>query len=239
MRARLDLTKRRCQVEIMDEPGLDADRHVHALRGLARINFWSGSAGILWHGLGELTHAGNTLRLLDVASGAGDVPIRLWHKARRAGVVLDVDGCDLSPLAVDFASRQAEACRADVRFFVWNALVDQLVSPYDVVTSSLFLHHLSEEQAITLLRRMAGMARRLVLVNDLRRGLPGFLLAYVGTRLLTTSPVLHTDGPRSVEAAFTLPEVNTLARQAGLEGAVVERRWPCRLLLKWQRGAVT
>jgi hypothetical protein len=56
--------------------------------------------------------------------------------------------------------------------------------------------------------------------------------------LLTTSLVIHTDGPRSVEAAFTLAEVNMLARQAGLEGAVVERRWPCRLLLKWQRGAV-
>ena len=52
---------------------------------------------------------------------------------------------------------------------------------------------------------MADAAGRIVLVNDLVRSLPGFLLlAYPAPRLLTTSAVVHYDGPQSVRAAFTL-----------------------------------
>src|SRR5262249_38607158 len=94
---------------------------------------------------------------------------------------------------------------------------------------------LDEAQAVPFLRRAGAAARRLVLVNDLRRSLAGLLAAYAATRLLTTSPVVHTDGPLSVRAAFTLPEVRELAWQAGLDGATVVRRWPFRFLLMWER----
>jgi SAM-dependent methyltransferase len=237
MALRVDLRKRCCRPEIMDQPGLDARCHREALRGLARINFWSGSARILWRALRRLcpAGAGGPLRLLDLACGAGDVPIRLWHRARRAGMALEVDGCDVSGCAVAHAQKRAAACGTGVRFFAWDALADPLLSGYDVVTSSLFLHHLADDRAVILLQRMARMAGRLVLVNDLRRSLAGFLLACAGTRLLSASRVVHTDGPQSVEAAFTQAEMEDLARRAGLAGAVVEPRWPFRLLLSWER----
>jgi hypothetical protein len=53
--------------------------------------------------------------------------------------------------------------------------------------------------------------------------------------VLTTSAVVHVDGPRSVEAAFTLEEVRALADQAGLENATLARHWPYRFLLAWRR----
>jgi hypothetical protein len=61
------------------------------------------------------------------------------------------------------------------------------------------------------------------------------MLAYVGTRLLSASPIVHVDGPLSVAAAFTCVEAQELARRAGLEGATVARRWPFRFLLTWSR----
>jgi hypothetical protein len=61
------------------------------------------------------------------------------------------------------------------------------------------------------------------------------LLACAGTRLLSRSPVVHVDGPRSVAAAFTPAEALDLAQRAGLTGATVVRRWPCRFLLTWRR----
>jgi 2-polyprenyl-3-methyl-5-hydroxy-6-metoxy-1,4-benzoquinol methylase len=175
------------------------------------------------------------LRVLDLATGAGDLPIRLWHKARRAHIQLRLEGCDVSPRAVAYAHQRAKNQGADVRFFQLDALADALPTNYDVLTSSLFLHHLNDEQAVNLLRRMAQAANRLVLINDLRRNLAGLALAYIGTRLLSTSDVVHRDGVMSVRAAFTLEEVRTLARNAGLEGAQVKKRWPCRFLLAWRR----
>ncbi len=228
----LPALSRRLRPEVMDQPGLDPGRHRQALRGLGRINFWSGSAGLLWPPLAALArNLGRPLRVLDLASGGGDVPIRLWRRAHRAGLPIVVAGCDVSGGAVEHATRQAERQRTGVRFFVANALSGDLPAGYDAVICSLFLHHLTEDQAVGLLRRMAAAAGRLVLVNDLVRSRTGLLLARVGTRLLSLSPVVHVDGPRSVEGAFTIAEARALAERAGLSEATVERHWPCRFLL--------
>jgi SAM-dependent methyltransferase len=231
------LRQRRREPELMDQPDLEEGLHLGALRGLERINRWSGSAGLLWRPVRALARqaGGSPLRLLDIATGAGDVPLGLWRKGRRAGVPLAVEGCDRSPRAVAHARRRAAEAGADVRFFEWDATAGPLPEGYDVVTASLFLHHLDEVQAVQLLERMAVAARRLVLVNDLRRGLGGLVLAHVAGRLLSASPVVHRDGPRSVVAAFTTAEALALARRAGLADARVARRWPCRFLLSWRR----
>ena len=223
----------------MDQPDLDRRLHVEALRGLERINLISGSARILWPTLRRLAlQAGpQGLRVLDVATGAGDVPIRLWRRARKANLPLWIDGCDRSDCALTHARERAEQRHAEVPFFEWDALNGPLPAGYDILTCSLFLHHLDEGQAIDLLRRMAAAARRMLLINDLERSLPGLLLAYLGTRVLSGSPVVHTDGPLSVAAAFTRDEALALAHRAGLDGAVVQRRWPFRYLLSWSRSA--
>ena len=232
------LRRRYREPEIMDRPDLDEALHVQALRGLERINWWSGSSGILWPAVRALARRlqPQPMRLLDVATGAGDVPLGLWRKARRAGIPLQIEGCDRSPRAVAHARERAAAAGAEVRFFQADALAGPLPARFDIVTSSLFLHHLAESEAVNLLREMATAARHLVLVNDLRRGLSGFLLAHVAGRILSASPVVHVDAPRSVAAAFTPAEALELARQARLAGARVRRRWPFRFLITWSRG---
>jgi len=75
----------------------------------------------------------------------------------------------------------------------------------------------------------------MVLINDLVRARSGLILAYVATRLLTSSRVVHADGPQSVRAALTLNEVRALAERAGLDNCSLVRRWPCRFLLTWMR----
>lgn len=233
----VNVSQRRRQPEIMDDPALEQGRHFQALRGLARINAWSGSIRILWKPIAALARqmGVRSLRVLDVATGAGDVPLRLWHKARKTGLDLQIAGCDLSPAAVLYAQDRAVRQKAGVRFFTCDALREELPGGYDVVVSSLFLHHLDEGQGVELLRRMAQAAGRMMLINDLVRSWAGFALAYLGTRLLSASPIVHTDGPRSVEGAFTLDEVRVLAERAGLQGVGVARRWPCRYLLTWKR----
>lgn len=231
------LQARRREPEIIDQLDLDEGRHVHALRGLERINRWSGSARILWPAIRALAGriGDGPLRLLDLATGAGDVPLRLWHKARRAGMAMEIEGCDRSPTAIAHARREAAARKAEVRFFEWDALADRLPEGHDVLTCSLFLHHLEEQQAVDFLARMAAAARRLVLINDLRRSRSGLLLALAATRILTRSPVVHVDGPNSVLAAFTPDEMLHLAKRAGLKGGRVVRRWPFRFLFSWAR----
>jgi 2-polyprenyl-3-methyl-5-hydroxy-6-metoxy-1,4-benzoquinol methylase len=229
-----DLSQRCRQPEIMDQPDLDPSIHDRALTALARINFFSGSDRILWNEIRKMPPA--PLRVLDVATGGGDIPIRLWQKAQRSGVPLTVAGCDRSTVAIDHARGLARAGGADVQFFPLDVLAEPLPDDYDVLTCSLFLHHQEEEAAVELLRRMGQTARRLVLVNDLARSRVGYSAAWLGTRLLSRSQVTHVDGPLSVQAAFTPQEALALARQAGWAEATVEARWPFRYLLRWAKG---
>ncbi len=220
----------------MDQPDLDPREHAKALRGLARINLLSRTGAAPWSKIAGVArrNPGKPLRVLDVASGGGDLALALAARARRAGLDVQVEGCDISPTAVGIAQARAHAKNLSVRFFVWDALSGALPEGYDVVTSSLFLHHLDDSQAEGLLRRMSD-AGRLVLLDDLIRGRFGYALALLACYGLTRSRVVRFDGPASVEAAYTGEEVEALARRAGMAAAKVERHWPQRFLLSWSR----
>jgi len=197
------LNSRQLEPEEMDDPAL-ATEHLHgALKGLARLNFVSNSARIIWGPIFRLakTLKTNRLRVLDIATGAGDLPVALWRRAKRAGLSLDIHGIDFSPRSVEFAREQEKRAGAAITFECRNALTDDLPADCDVVMCSLFLHHLTTEDVVNLLRRMAAAARQLVLVNDLRRSAYGFSLAYAASRLLTRCKVVHVDALRSVRAA--------------------------------------
>ena len=171
-----------------------------------------------------------------MASGGGDVPLALTERAARARLHIQIEGSDVSSEAMRFARARALDCGAAIRFWTLDVLSDPIPEGYDVVTCSLFLHHLDEAGAIALLTKMANAARRLVLVNDLVRGRIGYGLAWVGCHLLSRSPIVRHDGPVSVASAYTIPEVSALAERAGLVGASLSRHWPCRFLLHWNRG---
>jgi 2-polyprenyl-3-methyl-5-hydroxy-6-metoxy-1,4-benzoquinol methylase len=232
------ITKRRVEAELMDQPGLDPGLHVEALRGLQRINAISRSAAILWPPIAELarTLAPTKLRVLDVACGGGDNAVALSRRVARSGLSIQVDGCDVSDCAIAEAQRRAHAAHVEnTAFFCLDAVQEQLPRGYDVITCSLFLHHLSEDQAIDLLGRMAEAASHAVLICDLQRSWLGYGLAWVGCRLLTRSPIVHVDGPRSVAAAFAAVEISSLAARSGLDGAVITHHWPQRWLLAWSK----
>ncbi len=159
--------------ERMDDPSLSADEHRRALRGLARINAVSRTAAAVAATLARLTTEFNLdkIRVLDVASGGGDVLLACAKQMRRRGKVAEFAGCDLSETAVEWANRSAaRQSLREVRFFRHDVVSQPLPQEYDVVVSTLFLHHLSDAQAEVVLRRMASAARGGVVVDELLFG---------------------------------------------------------------------
>lgn len=230
------LELRQLRPEVMDQPELDPAAHEAALRGLARINALTRTSLCFAPALRRLAcrFPGRPLRVLDVACGGGDTVRALARLGQRQGLALEVHGCDLSQQAVAVARSAAQAEGLAVHFFEADALAP-LPGGYQLLTSSLFLHHLTTPQAETLLRRMAAATEVQVLVHDLVRSRLDLLLTWAGTHLLSRSPVVRVDGPLSVAGAFRIAEVQALAAAAGLEGAVLRRFWPERFLLSWSR----
>jgi len=232
----VDLSTRHRQREWMDDPTLDPTMHRQALIGLRRINQVSRTAPSFWRVIRPMLVAGRTTRLLDIACGGGDVIVDIARMARRHGYRLEVSAADLSPIALQFAGQYARARHVPLTTFTHNALDGHWPGgPYDILINSLLLHHLDDKGVVTVLGHMRNAARCGLAVSDLLRSRWGWLAAHCGTRLLSRCPVVHVDGPRSVEGAFTFDELEALAEQAELPGFTLKRIWPARAMLCWWR----
>ncbi|NUM53078.1 MAG: methyltransferase domain-containing protein [Candidatus Hydrogenedentes bacterium] len=221
--------------ELMDRQDLDPRQRTQALAGLRRINRLSLTSRHIWHPVRAFARAVNRpVRLLDLASGGGDVVLDLARFARHEGISVAVSGCDLNPEAVAHANERARRVDIDASFFVHDVLADPLPAGFDVITNSLFMHHFEIDRAVRILKSIRGAEPKLVVISDLERGTPGFLLAHLACQFLTRSYVVHYDGPRSVAAAFTIEEFGAAANAAGFDGHRIRRTWPFRFLFTWE-----
>lgn len=221
--------------ELMDDPGIDRAEHAAALRGLARLNVLSRAAAPLVAAVCRAVPVGR-VEVLDVATGSGDVCRALVLGLRRRGYDCAVRLIDKSPLALEQAAARFQAVGLAVQTEVRDALSGDLPEA-DIVVSTLFMHHLTEDEARGLLADMGHATRRLALVSDLRRSTFGTLLATVVPRVMTRSHVVHTDAVLSARAAFTVDELRACADDSGMHGARVRPVWPGRMLLAWEHGS--
>jgi len=233
-------TRRIVTPEIMDSPDIEEAAHLEALQGLARINRASGTVGRISQPIVLMAKHERLDRVsvMDVACGGGDVPIGVVLAAKNHGIQVDLTLMDRSPTALATASRAAAAVGIDCQTIRADTLSNLPRNEVDVVTNSLFLHHLSEPaDVISVLRDMREIARRMVVISDLRRSRLGLIAAKTACRLLSRSPIVRHDGPASVRAAWTLDELSDFAAQAGMSEAKIQPCWPWRMLLTWERRA--
>jgi 2-polyprenyl-3-methyl-5-hydroxy-6-metoxy-1,4-benzoquinol methylase len=232
-----DLRERHRQPEIMDAPDLPPARFVETLKGLGRVNTVTRSARLMWPDLEAAArrHPDRPMHVLDVACGGGDVLLALWRTAKRARLKVEMAGCDLSTTAVTYAAEHAAKAGVPIKFFVHRVPQDPLPNGYDVIMSTLFLHHLDEDGAISFLREAAEKTRDRIVIQDLVRSPMSYWFARVGTGVLFLNDICRLDGQTSVEGAFTRREALELARKAGLDRAKIVPRFPFRYLIRWVR----
>jgi len=227
--------------EIMDDPLLDEGLHRAALKGLEQLNAIGNSKMIIASKIEKVARtfaaAEKPLRVLDLACGAGDQAIALSKYFASKNLPVEIHGLDISDTAVAYAQARYQNCVQSCgaigkcTFSRLDVIDDQLPNGFDVIITSLFTHHLDPAQIIALLAKMAAGARHIIMVNDLERSLTNLWGVTLATRLVTSSPVVHHDGPASVRAAFTAAEMLQMALDAGLHNASVSRQFPCRILL--------
>lgn len=210
------MKERLLQPELMDDPQLPGDQLASALRGLRRLNAVSFAHQEIWRQVRPVLAARRICTLLDVACASGDLAIDLAHRAIRHGYHLRIIGCDINEASLAMARQQAATRGLSAAEFVRLDVLGQHTLPKaDVVTSSLFLHHLPTASIAPLLAALRAAATSRVIVNDLTRSRFNLAMVTVASRVLTRSPIVHVDARLSVRAAFTVDELSELARQAG------------------------
>ncbi len=221
--------RRRRGFEHLDDPATGDSLRVRSLRDVRRANLvLGGTKAVVAEVTRLLPSLGERASLLDVGTGLADIPCAARARAARSRVELVTFGVDEAPvLATSARERLDGSVCADARRLPFAD------SSVDVVTCSQVLHHFADEEIPAVLRELDRVARRAVIVSDLRRSwlaVGGFWLV---TWPLGFHPVSRHDGAVSVLRGFTGDELASHVHSATGRTADVRRHLGFRLTATW------
>ena len=200
----------------MDEP-CSRDVLRACLRDLARVNRWFLACRPLLDWLEETAWPARNgpLRILDVGCGYGDGLRRIEQWARERGVAIELTGLDLNPDAIAIAS-EASRPESTIQWVAANVFDFQMSCPAHLIVSSLFTHHLPDEDVVRFLDWMERNAQLGWFVNDLSRAPVPYHLFRWFSKAAGLHPFVQHDGPVSFLRAFVPEDWTRLCTRAGL-----------------------
>lgn len=204
--------------ELLDGRELHARELRRNLGEMAMLNRLPGGVSTSVSAVVRLLEPGSAV--LDAGTGFADFAHRLRRRARAPIVLADVDPAVLAVARSNVAGmEEVTLLVADVRAL---PLKDGAVG---VAHSSLLLHHLDPADAVRALSEMRRVARRGVVVNDLRRSRIAFAMTAVPILALARARSTRHDGLLSARRAYTLAELDDLAAEAGLRPVARTVAW--------------
>jgi SAM-dependent methyltransferase len=207
--------------ELLDDPAADPAQVRESLHHITRANRWfGGSAAVRWAVRRALARDPDVrnFTLLDVGAGAGDMAGVAVRAARRRGAVVKV-----------IALERSRTAAAMLREGGWiTVLGDTAALPFraasvDWVLASQMMHHFSPAAAPEVLTGLARVARRAVLIADLRKSAAARILFAMAARVLRFDPMTRRDGDTSIRRGFSVRSLELSLERAGMPARVVRR----------------
>ena len=232
----MPLRTRERQAEWMDDPAAPPGELARSLAYIRRVNSLLGYSRATVGHLARFSRRwkpGETVRILDVATGSADIPRAILRWSRRRDFDVRVVAVDLHHTTLKLAAQPAEP---RLRFVRADALRLPFANgSFDYVLTAMFLHHLDDDAAAGVLREMDRVARRGIIAADLLRHRRAY--AWITLLTLGAGPMVRHDARASVAQAFTKAEVLALRGRAGIGYASYHRHFAHRFALAGERPA--
>ena len=234
----LDFNRRAELTELMDQP-CSRDELRACLRDIEKLNRWFlGYRPVLrWLDSLDLARFRKPLRIIDIGCGHGDLLRQIDRWAEKRGIEARLTGCDMNPETIAIA---ANATRRASRI-QWTATdVFSLNGrgSVDLVVSSLFTHHLAENEVVRFVRWMEQHAEIGWFINDLSRAAIPYWLLKAFTKAAGLHRFVQHDGPVSIRRAFVADDWRRMCSAADLpENEFAIQSWkPARLCVSRIKG---
>lgn len=226
-------TKYRSEAEeIMDDLDYNGPILHDALDKLAKINQWLGGNIVTINGLKKALKNHNkseAITIVDLGCGGGDILREISLFGKKNNYNFKLIGIDANPHTVYYANSLSQKYD-NVIFEAIDIFSDQFNNlEYDLVLTTLFLHHFKEDQLVSFLKPVLQKAKLGIVVNDLHR----HKLAYYLFKLLCTTiknKTIVEDGLTSVLRGFKREELTTISEQIN---ANYQIQWKWAFRFQW------
>ena len=226
----INLTQRSYQKELMDGEDIPFAAMAQTLRELNIINTRLGGHAITIEGVKRLLKNKPNAVICEIGCGGGDNLFAIYKFCRQQNIAVEFIGIDMNDACITFAKQQYPdlPCRWICSDY---AEVDFGTAKPDIIFSSLFCHHFTNEQLVPMLQWLQRNSSAGFFINDLQRHwLAYYLIKYI-TRFFSRSYLVKNDACLSVARSFTNRDWQQLFHEAGSSNFSIKWKWAFRWLV--------
>jgi 2-polyprenyl-3-methyl-5-hydroxy-6-metoxy-1,4-benzoquinol methylase len=230
----IDLRQRSNAKELMDGDDISFEAMAQTLRELNIINSRLGGHAITISGVERLITQDETVRICEIGCGGGDNLFAIYKYCLRFNIQVVFIGIDLNPECIAFAQQQYPHIPCEWICSDYTAVSFGNKQP-DIIFSSLFCHHFTNDQLVSMLKWMQENSRKGFFINDLQRHWLAYYLIKWITNFFSRSYLVKHDACISVARSFTKQDWKALFQQAGINNYRISWRWAFRFLVIFKK----
>jgi 2-polyprenyl-3-methyl-5-hydroxy-6-metoxy-1,4-benzoquinol methylase len=222
----MSFRNRSYEKELLDRPGIPFEEIRLNMQELNAINRLLGGHSITLKAIRKLAGRANKLTVCEIGCGGGDnlAVINKW--GIRQGIHIKCIGIDINTECIRFARQQFPSAE----FIISDYKYAHLQEMPDIIFSSLFCHHFTNEELPEQLNWMRSNCRIGFFINDLHRHWLAYYSIRVLTAIFSNSRLVKNDAPLSVKRGFSRKEWLDLFERSGITEAEIKWNWAFRWL---------
>ncbi|MBC7387869.1 MAG: methyltransferase domain-containing protein [Opitutaceae bacterium] len=234
-----DFSKRSYQKELLDRDDIPFSDLERNLLELDFINTYLGGHSVTISGLKALlTNRSKIYTILDIGSGGGDTMRFIAQWALKASWKTNLVGLDYKKEAIEFATLKSRGF-SNISFVQsdYKDLAKLDFKP-DIIISSLFCHHLNDDQLIKYLKLINQNSRIGFVINDLHRNPFAYYSIKWITMLFSSSYLVKNDACLSVIRGFSKKELGKYFEKAEIPLPEIKWKWAFRWLITLNKSPI-
>jgi ubiquinone/menaquinone biosynthesis C-methylase UbiE len=226
----IDYKKRSLQKEILDQKNIPFTDIALNMKELDWINSHLGGHSITIEGFRKLLGERKSISVCEIGCGGGDNLNALHKFCIRKNIKANFIGIDINEECIAFAKENS---------LIKN--VEFIVSDYknvnfgnkkpDIIFSSLFCHHFSDDKLIEMMKWMKENSNIGFFINDLHRHPVAYHFIKLATKKFSKSYLVKNDAPVSVLRGFKKDEWKYILKNVGIENYSIKWKWAFRFLI--------
>lgn len=229
----IDFSQRSNQKELMDADDIPFADMAQTLKELNIINTRLGGHSITLKGIKRFIQHDKPVRICEIGCGGGDNLFAIYKYLSKKNITVHFTGIDINPECITFARQQYPQLPCD--WICSDYAKVHFDEQPDIIFSSLFCHHFTNEQLITMLQWQYRESRKGFFINDLHRHWLAWFLIKNITQFFSKSYLVKNDAAVSVARGFRKKEWQQLFQQAGIENYTISWQWAFRFLVSYKK----